>query len=165
MAHLASTMQKQNALITDIRDSLQQCLEKVVEFEQEDIDLPFESAQDEDGKLIILPKATNLPATQQLKQTNQLSEKQGKKSAEKCLTVHCEKFQIRNEYQGKQAVNLIKETLQLSVKSAIRDRLASLEDAENNAMNFIDHSRWDYDDSTYAIHDIKMLANHFNKVN
>ena len=79
MAHLASTMQKQNALITDIRDGLQQCLEKVVEFEQEDIDLPFESAQDEDGKLIILPKATNLPATQEFKQTNQLSEKQEKK--------------------------------------------------------------------------------------
>ena len=79
MAHLASTMQKQNALITDIRDSLQQYLEKVVEFEQEYIDLPFESAQDEDGKLIILPKATNLPATQEFKQTNQLSEKQEKK--------------------------------------------------------------------------------------
>ena len=29
-------------------------------------------------------------------------------------------------------------------------------------MNFIDHSRWDYDDSTYAIDDIKMLANHFS---
>ena len=31
-AHLAYTMQKQNALITDIRDSLQQCLEKLDEF-------------------------------------------------------------------------------------------------------------------------------------
>ena len=29
-------------------------------------------------------------------------------------------------------------------------------------MNFTDHSRWDYDDSTYAIDDIKMLANHFS---
>ena len=29
-------------------------------------------------------------------------------------------------------------------------------------MNFIDHSRWDYNDSTYAIDDIKMLANHFS---
>ena len=44
MAHLAHTMQKQNAFITDIRDSLQQCLEKLDEFVQEDIDLPFESA-------------------------------------------------------------------------------------------------------------------------
>ena len=96
-------MQKQNALITDICDSLQQCLEKLDELAQEDIDLPFESTQDEDGRLI-LPKATNLPATQQLKQTNQLSEKQTKR-AEKCLTVHREKFEISNEYQGKQAVN------------------------------------------------------------
>ena len=29
-------------------------------------------------------------------------------------------------------------------------------------MNFTDHSRWDYDDSTYPIDDIKMLANHFS---
>ena len=72
-------MQKQNALITDTRDSLQQCLKKLDEFAQEDIDLPFENAQDEDGKLMILPKTTNLPATQQFKQTNQLSEKQKKK--------------------------------------------------------------------------------------
>ena len=69
-------MQKQNALITNVLDSLQQCLEKLDKFAQEDIDLPFKSAQDEDGKLMILPKATNLPATQQFKQTNQISEKQ-----------------------------------------------------------------------------------------
>ena len=61
-------MQKQNASITDICDSLQQCLGKLDEYAQEDIDLPFENTQDEDGKLMILPKATNLPATQQLKQ-------------------------------------------------------------------------------------------------
>ena len=76
-------MQKQNALITDTRDSLQQCLEKLDEFAQEDIDLPFENAQDEDGKLMILPKTTNLAATQQFKQTNQLSEKQKKKKKKK----------------------------------------------------------------------------------
>ena len=75
MAHLAYMMQKQNALITNIRDSLQQCLEKIDEFPQEDIDLPFESVRDEDGKLMILPKAKNLSATHQFKQTNQLSEK------------------------------------------------------------------------------------------
>ena len=44
MAHLAYTMQKQYALITDICDSLQQCLEKLDEFVQEGIDLPFDSA-------------------------------------------------------------------------------------------------------------------------
>ena len=76
-------MQKQNALITDIRDSLQQCLEKLDELAQEDTDLPFDSARDEDGKLIILPKAINLPATQQFKQTNQLSEEQKKKTRRK----------------------------------------------------------------------------------
>ena len=106
-AHLAYTMQKQNALITDIRDSLQQCLEKLDEFAREDIDLPFESARDEDRKLMILPKAATLLATQQFKQINQVSEKQ-KKSAEKCLTVHREKFEISHEYQRKQAVNRIK---------------------------------------------------------
>ena len=44
MAHLAYTMQKQNAFITEIRDSLQQCLEKLDEFVQQDNYLPFESA-------------------------------------------------------------------------------------------------------------------------
>ena len=29
-------------------------------------------------------------------------------------------------------------------------------------MNFNDHTRWDYDDSTYAIDEVKMLANHFS---
>ena len=43
MAHLAYTMQKQYALITDICDSLQKCLEKLDDV-QEGIDLPFESA-------------------------------------------------------------------------------------------------------------------------
>ena len=76
--------------------------------------------------------------------------------------MHCEKFKISNEYQGKQAVNQIKETLLLSVKLEVCDHLASLEDAEYNAMNFTDHSRWDCDNSTYAIDDIKMLANHFS---
>ena len=103
------TTQKQNALIADIRDSLQQCFKKLEEFAQEYIDPSFKSAQDEDRKLIILPQATNLLATQQFKQTNQLSEKQKKKkSAEKCLTIHREKFEISKECQGKQAVNQIK---------------------------------------------------------
>ena len=77
------TTQKQNALIADIRDSLQQCFKKLEEFAQEYIDPSFKSAQDEDRKLIILPQATNLLATQQFKQTNQLSEKQKKKKAQK----------------------------------------------------------------------------------
>ena len=29
-------------------------------------------------------------------------------------------------------------------------------------MNFIDHSRWDNDDSKYVIDNIKMFANHFS---
>ena len=49
------TMQKQNALIADIRVSLQQCFKKLEEFAQEDIDPSFKSGQDEDRKLMILP--------------------------------------------------------------------------------------------------------------
>ena len=48
-------MQKQNALITEIHASLQQCLEKLDEFAQENTDLTFESTWDEDEKLMILP--------------------------------------------------------------------------------------------------------------
>ena len=53
MAHLAYTMQKQNALITKVRASLQQCLEKLDESAHENIDLTFDSARDVDGKLIL----------------------------------------------------------------------------------------------------------------
>ena len=102
-------MQKQNALITDIRDSLQQCLEKLDEFAQEDIDLPFESAQDEDGKLMILPKTTNLPATQQFKQTNQLSEKQKKKKAQKNVS----QYIVKN---SKSAMSIKENKLSIELK-------------------------------------------------
>ena len=43
-------MQKQKALIIGICDSLHEYLKKLDEFAQEHIDLPFENAQDEDGK-------------------------------------------------------------------------------------------------------------------
>ena len=89
------TTQKQNALIADIRDSLQQCFKKLEEFAQEYIDPSFKSAQDEDRKLIILPQATNLLATQQFKQTNQLSEKQKKKKRRKMP--HHTSWKIRNQ--------------------------------------------------------------------
>ena len=43
-AHLAYTMQTQNALITDICDNLQQCLQKLDEISQEEVHLPFDAA-------------------------------------------------------------------------------------------------------------------------
>ena len=107
-AHLAYTMQKQNALITKIHDSLQQCLEKLDEFVQEDIDLPFKSTQYEDGKLMILPKATNLSATQQFKQTNQLSEKQ-KKHVQKNASLYIMK-------NSKSAVSIKENKLSIELK-------------------------------------------------
>ena len=109
-AHLAYTMQKQNALITDIRDSLQQCLEKLDEFAREDIDLAFESARDEDRKLMILPKATTLLATQQFKQTNQLSEKQ-KKKAQK----NASPYIVKN---SKSAMSIKENKLSIELKKA-----------------------------------------------
>ena len=102
-------MQKQNASITDICDSLQQCLEKLDEYAQEDIDLPFENTQDEDGKLMILPKATNLPATQQFKQTNQLSEKQKKKKAQKNVS----QYIVKN---SKSAMSIKENKLSIELK-------------------------------------------------
>ena len=94
--------------------------------------------------------------------SKQINDLKSKKTHRKMPHRTSWKIWNQHEHHRKQAVNWIKETLLLSVKSAIRDRLASLEDAEYNAINFIDHSRWDYDDSTYAIDDIKILANHFS---
>ena len=75
--------------------------------------------------------------------------------------MHREEFKINDEHHGKQAVTRIKESLLPSIISAIRDRFESLDDPIYHAMNFIDHSRWDYEDSSYAIDDIKLLVGHF----
>ena len=91
-------MQNQNALVTDIRDNLEQCLEKLDEFTEEEVVLPFDATQSAGGQfLVISPKAKNLPTTQQFKNTNQLSKKQ-RRRAEKCLTIHREEFNISHEY-------------------------------------------------------------------
>ena len=141
---------------------LQHALEKLDEIAHEDIDLPFDFSRSEDGEsLLIYPEATNLPASQQFKNINQLSEKQ-KKRAEKCLTVHREEFRVTDEYHGKQAVSRIKNKLLPSIMSAIQGHFESLDEPVYKAMNFIDHSRWDYENINYAVDDIKLLTDHFS---
>ena len=159
---IAYTIQKRNTVVTDIRDNLEQCLEKLDEFTEEEMVLPFDAKRSADGQsLLIAPKATNLPATQQFKNICQLSEKQ-RRRAEKCLTVHRDEFKVIRDYQDKQAVKRVKEQLLPSMKLEISDRLDSMNDPEFKATNFIDHLRWNYDENTYAIDDIKPLAAHFS---
>ena len=107
--------------------------------------------------MAISPKATNLPATQQFKNINQLSEKQ-RRRAEKCLTVRREEFKVTHDYQDKKAVKRIKGQLLPSIKLEISDCLDSMNNPEFKAMNFIDHLRWDYDENTSVIDEIKPLA-------
>ena len=72
-AHLAYMMQMRNALYMR---QFRAILGKLDEITREDIDLPFEASQSEDGQLLIHPEATNLPTTQHFKNTNQLLKKQ-----------------------------------------------------------------------------------------
>ena len=51
-------------MVTDIRDNLEQCLEQLDEFTEEEMVLPFDAKRSADGQsLLIAPKATNVPAT------------------------------------------------------------------------------------------------------
>ena len=133
-----------------------------IEISQEEVHLPFDAAPADDGNgLVICAKATNLPATQRFKNTNQLSEKQ-RRHAEKCITVHPEEYKVTDESHGKHCVQCIKATLLPAVQSAIQERFSSLDDPVFISMNFIAHSRWDYNDRKYAVNDVKILANHFS---
>ena len=66
-AHLAYVMQDNTALITDIQDKMQDCLEKLKELKEEEITLPFASER-VGPDLFIRHALTNLPATR--KSTN-----------------------------------------------------------------------------------------------
>ena len=87
-------MQKNDVLITDIKDALGDAVEKLRDIRNDETELPFESECNEDGDIIIKVEATNLPATQRFKEKNKLSAKEQKR-VEKSLKVH------RKEVQNK----------------------------------------------------------------
>ena len=56
-------MQKNQALITDIKDAMKKTLVSLEELKILDVDLPFE-VEESDGNAYITSIATNLPASQ-----------------------------------------------------------------------------------------------------
>ena len=97
MVHLSFTMQKQQCLITGIVNSIDKGKEKIMELQSSECKLPFPSVTDEDGNVKINTAATNLPANQNFKNQNQLSEKQ-KAQALKCITIHKESITVKEVF-------------------------------------------------------------------
>ena len=74
-AHLAYLMQKNDVLISDIKDALSDAVDKLRDIQKEETDM------------IIKVEAANLLATQRFKDQKKLSEKE-RKRVEKLLKVH-----------------------------------------------------------------------------
>ena len=68
-------------------------LKNIEDLETSEVIFPFDT-EESDGKHVIRPVGTNLPASQQFKERNKLSDKQ-KAREEKCLKIHKEEFEVR----------------------------------------------------------------------
>lgn len=161
-AHLAFTMQKNDVLISDIKDALGDSVEKLRDLKKEETELPFESHATEDGDVIINVQATNLPATQRFKDENKLSTKE-RERLEKLLKVHREEYKVRNVHAGKQELVRIKETLLPAIIDHINCRFASFQAPIYESLaRIIDHHRWDYENMRAECEMIKIAADHFS---
>ena len=147
-------MQKNQALITDIKDVMKEILDSLEEVESLDVDLSFK-AEERDGNAYITPTATNLLASQKFKE--ELSQKECLKTA-KCLTVHSEEFVLTHAHQGQQAVKTIKEYLLPNIQKCIEDQFLTFSDPIFETMGIIDCFRWEYDDSNYQVKEIKIIS-------
>ena len=98
-AHLSFMMQKQNALVIDVTDSIKEGLEKLEEIATDAEELPFPVIQnEEEDTLVIEARSANLPATQTFWEHNQLTETQ-KAKAIKFVTIHKKSITIKNVHQ------------------------------------------------------------------
>ena len=77
-AHMAYLMQTTSTLITDIIDAMEECREKLDELQTSEVELPFETIDDETrpDEVIIEATATNLPATLTFRNKAQMCDKQ-----------------------------------------------------------------------------------------
>ena len=142
-AHLAYLMQKNDVLISDIKDALSDAVDKLRDIQKEETELPFTSACNEDGDMIIKVEATNLPATQRFKDQNKLSEKE-RKRVEKSLKVHRKEYKITHVVAGRQKVKKIKDILLPAIIDHINSRFASfVGQIFESIARIIDHHRWD----------------------
>ena len=103
-AHLVYVMQDSCALISDIKDAMQDCIEELENLREEETSLPFESEK-VGGDLLIRPALTNLPATKKFKESN---EKAGSNSTG--VLIHHE-YKLTDVKNGKATVLKIKDNL------------------------------------------------------
>ena len=134
---LSFTMQKQQCLITNIVDAINEGKEKITDFQSSECTLPFPSVTNEDGNVKINAAATNLPANQTFKNQNQLSEKQ-KAKVLKCITICKESITAKKLFQGKQDVKRTQNNLLPSINNCLSQRLESFDDKIFKAMAVVD---------------------------
>ena len=156
-AHLAYVMQDSSALITDITDTMSDCLQKIETLRNEKSSLPF--ASEKVGRnLIVSPALTNLPATKKFRERN---EKALSNSNDVLLNVE---FKVAKVRDGKQTVDRIKEKLLPGIKQAVDARFESFkEEIYQSIASICDHKRWDFDDTLYGVDALKSICEYFRK--
>ena len=63
-------MQDSCALISDMKDAMQDCIDELENLREEETSIPFES-EDVGVDLLIRPALTNLPTTKKFKESNE----------------------------------------------------------------------------------------------
>ena len=148
-------MQASCALISDIKDAMQDCIDELENLREEETSLPFESEK-VGGDLLIRSALTNLPATKKFRESN---EKAGSSSTE-VLIYH--EYKVTDVKNGKATVLKIKDNLLPGIIASIKSRFESFEDEiYQSVIAICDHRRWDYEDNSYGVKDIAALYEHF----
>ena len=148
-------MQKNQALITDIKDAMKKPLVRLEELKSLDVDLPFE-VEESDGNAYITSVATNLPASQKF--NKELSQKECAKAA--ALQFIGRSLLLPIPYSSRKT-GCEKNQREPPAKSTKIHRRSILNILE--AMCIIDCFRWDYDDSNYGVKEIKIISEHFRQ--
>ena len=148
-------MQKNQALITDIKDPMKKPLVRLEELKSLDVDLPFE-VEESDGNAYITSIATNLPASQ--KCNEELSQKECAKAAALQFIGRSSSLPIPYSSRKTGCEKNQREPPAKSTKIHRRSILNILE-----AMCIIVCFRWDYDDSNYGVKEMKIISEHFRQ--
>lgn len=147
-AHLSFVCQSSKTLVTEVVEEMEKTCQRLNDLSQRDTDFPF-PVQEENDSVTGTAEATNLPATQRFKETNQLTEKQRLK-AEKCISIIRESYAVKRVNQGRKSVKRIKEKLIPAIATYLTTRLKSFDDDIFKAFKIADHPNYDYMNAEYG---------------
>ncbi|XP_064605788.1 zinc finger protein 862-like [Liolophura sinensis] len=158
-AHLSYICQESQKLVTEVIVVMKSAEDNLAAVAENNEELPF-PAEINDDSVTITASATNLPANQNFKEKNQLTEKQ-KTKAQRCTSVTRECFTVKKVAQGREAVKRIKQELIPGIVSHITNRMKSFDEEIFSAFKIADHSLWDYSNADYGVAEIKAISSHF----